>query len=94
MNLLKYPRRPSGEWSIIDPDGHEQRGATLSCVHCGALWHVQPGSGRERGFCLSCMGPTCGTRFCAEHCLPLEKRFEIIEKRERLRATVSGNFGI
>ena len=51
---------------------------TMACVHCGAHWIVEPGSGRVRGFCMECNGPTCGPN-CVE-CIPQELLLENIEK--------------
>ena len=52
--------------------------ATLQCVHCGAHWKVQPGSGKRRGFCSRCNGPVCGPK-CAE-CVPAEQQLENMEQ--------------
>lgn len=52
---------------------------THQCVHCGKHFTVQPGSGKMRGFCLKCMGPTCGAKEC-DICRPYEKQIEEIEK--------------
>jgi hypothetical protein len=51
---------------------------TLQCVHCGAHWVPQKGSGKIRGFCKRCMGPVCGPG-CAR-CVPHEKWLEMVEK--------------
>lgn len=77
-------RRPSGEYTIINEYGERAQGETLSCVHCGRMWIVQPGSGRQRGYCLKCGGPTCGAKDCTDRCLPFERQLEIIEQRHRL----------
>ena len=76
-------RRPSGYLFISGPDGIEE-GETLSCVHCQYLWRVEPGSGRRRGFCMRCNGPTCGKRVCTEVCLPWERACELLESRRLL----------
>jgi len=52
---------------------------TAQCVHCNGHFQIVRGSGRVRGFCTKCMGPTCGSRECDE-CVPFEKRLEIMEK--------------
>lgn len=44
-------------------DGHEA-GCTLQCAHCGNHWVLVKGSGRVRGYCMDCSGPTCGSRAC------------------------------
>jgi hypothetical protein len=70
--------RPSGTIIITDPDLGVIMADTLQCCHCGAHWTVVKGSGRERGFCLKCMGPTCGPN-CLE-CVPQEQWLENSEK--------------
>jgi hypothetical protein len=62
-------------------------GETLQCVHCAKHWMMQPGSGHERGFCLKCMGPTCGRQMCYE-CVPQEKWLELMEARGRMEANL------
>ena len=52
---------------------------TVQCCHCGAHFHVIPGSGRRRGFCLHCMKPTCGRPEC-NVCMPIEKWLDQVEK--------------
>lgn len=52
---------------------------TLQCVHCGVHWVVVRGSGRRRGFCMKCMGPTCSPE-CSKACVPQERMLEAIEK--------------
>ncbi len=37
---------------------------SMKCLHCGFHWDVIPGSGRKRGWCQSCHGPTCGNPLC------------------------------
>jgi len=51
---------------------------TLRCQHCGMHWIVMPGSGRRRGWCMSCNGPTCGKAEC-DACVPTEQQLENIE---------------
>lgn len=67
------------EWTVI--------GETLMCVHCGKHWMIQPGSGNERGFCLNCMGPTCGGQKCFD-CVPMERMLEIMEAKGRVEANI------
>ena len=50
------------------------------CVHCQMHWIIQPGSGMQRGFCLSCDGPTCGKQNCEENCTPFMKTIEALER--------------
>ncbi len=74
-------RRPSGEFTEHTLDGRLTReGQTLQCVHCGLTWVIEPGSGRQRGFCFRCSGPTCGSGPCRD-CLPFEQRLVEIEQR-------------
>ncbi len=56
--------------------------STLQCKHCGRHWVPQPGSGRKRGFCTVCMGPTCGPKCLAgvSACIPQELLVQNIEK--------------
>lgn len=66
MKLLKYPRKPDGEIII---DNYIER-PTLQCCHCGKHWLYKPGEGKkERGLCLKCLRPTCGSKECME-CRP------------------------
>jgi len=73
-------RRPKGYVEITCGDGTRIEGDTLQCTHCGCHWVVQPGSGIQRGWCLNCGGPTCGSRQC-DVCVPLEKQIEMMEAK-------------
>ena len=73
-------RRPKGHIIITPEFGPQIEFDTLQCVHCGRHWEVVPGSGRKRGWCLKCNGPTCGAQKCDE-CYPFEKQIEDAEKR-------------
>jgi len=87
--LRSLVSRPSGEFAVTDRAGKVLReGQTLTCVHCGGMWEVQPGSGRSRSWCFRCNGPTCGSRECSRTCLPWERQMEIRERRVRLLARV------
>lgn len=55
---------------------------TVMCVHCGRHWIWRQGSGKRRGFCMNCMGITCGNQKCVE-CLPIEKRMTLFETGKR-----------
>lgn len=79
-------RHPKGYFIITGPAGLCDEGETLQCVHCGMHWKVEPGSGRKRGFCLQCGGPTCGKKECEIKCLPFEKAMEQAEARARARS--------
>ena len=57
---------------------------TLTCCHCGFVWIPMKGSGRKRGFCLKCMGVTCGRSECLD-CLPQEKFLDMMETKNRRR---------
>jgi len=74
MHLLKHVSRKSLSDIIITyDDGREVCGEMLHCVHCGFMWQVKPGSGKKRGFCQKCSGPTCGRTDC-DTCIPLMKK--------------------
>lgn len=63
---------------------------TLQCVHCGLEFPHCPGSGKIRGFCTRCNGPTCGCAKCGE-CVPMEAQLEILEgTRNPTAVTVCG----
>lgn len=86
-HILKHGvLRSHGTILIADPDRpHEVQRDTLQCCHCQRVWVVHPGSGRRRGFCLKCNGPTCGAESCGE-CVPIGKRIELFE--QGLRASL------
>ncbi len=50
---------------------------TVMCCHCGGHFQPEPGSGKIRGFCFTCMGPICGPG-CQE-CVPLEQYLSNLE---------------
>ena len=52
---------------------------TLQCCHCNKHFIVEKGSGNRRGFCMHCMGPTCGDYLC-DTCIPFEKKLDLFEK--------------
>lgn len=91
MNVSRYSsRHASGHYLVSDEEGRTTaEGETLSCVHCQRTWAIQPGSGRSRGFCFHCMGPTCGGAGC-QTCTPFERRLEIVEQRHRLWRQMEG----
>jgi len=64
-------RRPAGYVRIDSPDGPPVERDTLQCVHCEKHWLVMPGSGRKRGWCMRCNGPSCGAKECME-CRPAD----------------------
>ena len=68
--------KPAGHTFLSHPDNALIEHDTLQCVHCGMHWEIKPGSGKERGFCLKCMGPTCGKQQCEASCIPDDMRVE------------------
>ena len=62
---------------------------SLQCCHCNCHYHVQPGSGKRRGFCLLCMDVTCGKEACLP-CVPFERKLEAQERREKLFLAMQG----
>lgn len=81
--------RPSGYLQVTREGRLIQEADTLSCVHCQRTWTVQRGSGRSRGWCLRCNGPTCGGAGC-QTCAPWERKLELLEQRHRLWRTMEG----
>lgn len=67
----KHERKPHG---IIFYNG-VQVATTLQCPHCMGHFVSRKGSGHLRGFCMKCMGVTCGKRECIP-CIPFMKEFE------------------
>ena len=84
-------RRPKGYLLVTGPVGVEDEGETLQCVHCGMHWRVQPGSGRQRGYCMNCDGPTCGKKVCMTKCVPAEKKIQEMEGRAQLHRALEHN---
>ena len=72
-------RKPAGWIQEFTKEGEAIEHDTLQCVHCGMHWKVQRGSGKKRGFCTNCMGPTCGQHKC-DPCYPQEKQLDDAEK--------------
>lgn len=71
--------KPGGYLVIVDPDAPKIIEAdTVQCCHCGAIWKVQPGSGKVRGFCAECNGVTCGPNCPSK--VPVEQWLENSEK--------------
>lgn len=64
--------KSDGYARIDDPDLGVIEMDTLQCVHCGFHFHVIPGSGRTRGYCMKCNGVHCGGLSCWE-CRPYQK---------------------
>lgn len=72
--------RDDGLLTLLDPGADKPllQLATAQCVHCGGHFPIRPGSGRVRGWCMSCGGPVCGPG-CAS-CVPLEQMLENYEE--------------
>jgi hypothetical protein len=84
--------RPHSLIIVTSGDGKETVTDCLQCVHCQKVMRVVRGSGRKRGFCFKCMGPTCGTEAC-QSCVPVEKGLEIEEKAfAEVARSIMGNF--
>jgi hypothetical protein len=71
-----------GRWSgtggyhiTVHPDKPAVERDTTQCVHCMKHWVVEPGSGKQRGWCSKCNGPHCGGRDCWV-CVPFIKKIE------------------
>ena len=69
----------------------------VQCCHCQRLWLYKPGSGKVRGFCLRCMGVTCGPD--CDECVPAMQMIENMEagmpweqarKHRPIKASVPG----
>ena len=67
-------------------DGKEVA-AMVECCHCHANYLPRRGSGTKRGFCLLCMGPTCGGLAC-HACVPYEKKMEMREQAVALSKVI------
>lgn len=78
--LQRVVRKPSGAMLYTHLDGvGDSNEDTVQCVHCDAHWVIQPGSGKQRGFCMNCGGVTCGKELCETQCRPREQLIEEIE---------------
>lgn len=76
-------RRPGGCMILTDPAmANAVHMDTVQCCHCDAHYAVEPGSGKTRGFCMSCMKPTCGSDACC-NCEPFEKKLQDYENGKR-----------
>ncbi len=80
------PRRAAAFVFLSDPDAAQavQEWETQMCIHCQYHWRVVPGSGRERGWCVSCNGALCGKTQCFQECRHWEKKLEDIEAHGRV----------
>lgn len=75
MEKNKAVRRANGAILI---DGRHVAD-TVQCCHCNMHYQMITGSGIKRGFCLKCMKPTCGRKFC-DPCVPFEMKMDLAEK--------------
>jgi hypothetical protein len=67
-----------------EPGAPDEQAQTRQCVHCGMQFIVVPGSGRSRGYCMSCDGITCGAKVkCETECTHFEKAIEQMEAEAR-----------
>ena len=74
IHLIYTNKKASSDIIVTDEYGNiTKEREMLRCVHCGFHWEVQPGSGRKRGFCQKCCGPTCGSTQC-DTCNPVMKQ--------------------
>jgi len=71
IHLQHTHTKVSSDIIITDENNNTHYRECLKCVHCQHIWIVKRGSGRKRGWCLKCMGPTCGSQSCME-CVPLD----------------------
>jgi len=82
--MFNHSARKSDGYAVWSkPDGKVEEKDTTQCVHCGGHWMVDPGSGIQRGYCIKCDGLLCGAKNCVEHCIPLEKMLDVIERKAR-----------
>ena len=78
-NARKAPK-PSGHVMVVGPGGIENEVCdTVQCCHCGCHFPYTKGSGRVRGWCLSCNEMHCGAHKCCK-CKPYMKKIEEYEK--------------
>jgi len=64
MIHLQHTSRQAKGVVVVTDDSGEHQYETMCCVHCRVHWRIQPGSGKKRGFCYKCGGPTCGQHKC------------------------------
>jgi hypothetical protein len=82
--LSRLLRRPGGEFAEFTEDGKLVReGQTVMCEHCGAHFELVRGSGKRRGYCQHCAGPTCGRPAC-DTCDSWERKIARIEQQQAL----------
>lgn len=80
-------RTPHGVLIATHFSGVQEERDLLTCAHCQHTWAVVPGSGRERGWCRRCGGPTCHRPACARRgCVPFARWLEAVERKGRTAA--------
>jgi len=77
IHLLRTSRKSKG-FEIITGESSVEEYETICCVHCRHHWRLIPGSGKNRGWCNHCFGPTCGAKQC-DTCVPYMKMIEQCE---------------
>ena len=82
----QHRRHPLGrrEDGAILFDG-QQVGSTFMCRHCNGHFLVERGSGKKRGWCTRCGGPTCGTAKCGA-CKPFQVWIDEVERKATYEA--------
>lgn len=90
MNYIK--ERSKGKGTLLFTSDTErapsQEWYTITCCHGNEVFYVQRGSGKDRGWCLMCGAPTCGSDPCSSAlngCVPFEKKLERYERANRLK---------
>ena len=87
--LPKWSARKAGAYVLGDLPEKDRalEGDTLMCKHCQKHWIMQVGSGTQRGWCISCGGPTCGKPRCEQPCyggmLHFMRQIECMEAKGR-----------
>ena len=76
--------RVGGYGIITGEAGEVEEFDTFTCPHCNGVCIIRLGSGKQRGYCHLCNGPTCGRKNCME-CVPFMKKLERHERRFELR---------
>ena len=88
MNYIKERSKGKGVLLFSPHDSDKDQGQhTITCCHCNHVFIIQPGSGKERGWCFMCGASTCGDRRCSpalNGCAPFEKKLEAYERRTAL----------
>lgn len=79
--------KPTGYAIITEPDGARTEWDTFACCHCNAIRGVK---NPDQGWCMNCAKPICGPCSDIGRCIPLEKKFEKMESRDRLRRSILG----